>query len=79
MAVEADCPAPALAAERREPPARPHLGVRLGNAWRNLFANALAAGRLALSAAERRDAVTGQAQGRFVLYDAGARAGSPPR
>ena len=37
--------------------------------WRNLFANALAAPRLALHAEERRDPVTGQALARFVLFD----------
>lgn len=37
--------------------------------WRNLFANALAAPRLALLAEERRDPVTGQALARFVLFD----------
>ena len=37
--------------------------------WRNLFANALQAPRLALLAEERRDPVTGQALARFVLFD----------
>ena len=37
--------------------------------WRNLFANALRAPRLALFAEERRDPVTGQALARFVLFD----------
>ena len=37
--------------------------------WRNLFANALRAPRLALLAEERRDPVTGQALARFVLFD----------
>jgi tetratricopeptide (TPR) repeat protein len=37
--------------------------------WRNLFANALAAPRLALLAEEKRDPVTGQALARFVLFD----------
>jgi hypothetical protein len=37
--------------------------------WRNLFANALQAPRLALFAEERRDPVTGQALARFVLFD----------
>ena len=41
--------------------------------FRNLFANALLSPRLGLLAEERRDAVTGQAQGRFVLYDADPR------
>jgi tetratricopeptide (TPR) repeat protein len=37
--------------------------------WRNLFANALAAPRLAVLAEERRDPATGQALARFVLFD----------
>ena len=41
--------------------------------FRNLFANALASPRLGLLAERRRDPVTGQAQGRFVLYDADPR------
>jgi len=41
--------------------------------FRNLFANALASPRLGLFAERRRDPVTGQAQGRFVLYDADPR------
>ncbi|MGA7990366.1 MAG: hypothetical protein WCC53_02935, partial [Thermoanaerobaculia bacterium] len=41
--------------------------------FRNLFANALASPRLALLAEERRDPVTGQAQARFVLFDADPR------
>lgn len=41
--------------------------------FRNLFANALGSPRLALLAEERRDPVTGQAQGRFVLFDADPR------
>jgi Flp pilus assembly protein TadD len=41
--------------------------------WRNLFANAVGAPRLALLAEERRDAVTGQALARFVLFDADPR------
>ncbi len=52
----------------------PALRVRVPGAdwetlFRNLFANALASPRLALLAEERRDPVTGQAQGRFVLFD----------
>ena len=41
--------------------------------FRNLFENALGSPRLGLLAEERRDPVTGQAQGRFVLYDADPR------
>ncbi len=41
--------------------------------FRNLFANALGSPRLGLLSEERRDPVTGQAQGRFVLYDADPR------
>ena len=41
--------------------------------FRNLFANALESPRLGLFAEERRDGVTGQALGRFVLYDADPR------
>jgi tetratricopeptide (TPR) repeat protein len=41
--------------------------------FRNLFANALASPRLALLAEQRRDPVTGQALGRFVLFDADPR------
>jgi tetratricopeptide (TPR) repeat protein len=41
--------------------------------FRNLFANALGSPRLGLLAEERRDPVTGQAQGRFILYDADPR------
>src|SRR5262249_27949780 len=37
--------------------------------WRNLFANALAAHRLGLSAALHRDAVTGERRLRMVLCD----------
>ncbi len=37
--------------------------------FRNLFANALGSPQLGILAERRRDPVTGQAQGRFVLYD----------
>ena len=69
MAVEADCDAPEFeTAGENLPP------VRISSAdwetlWRNLFANALSAGRLALRAAERRDAITGEAYLRLVLAD----------
>jgi tetratricopeptide (TPR) repeat protein len=54
------------------------LRVRLPGAdwdtiFRNLFANALASPRLALLSEARRDPVTGQAQGRFILFDADPR------
>lgn len=45
--------------------------------FRNLFANALASPRLALFAEARRDPVTGQALGRFVLFDADPRPLTP--
>jgi hypothetical protein len=48
-------------------------GAEWDTVFRNLFANALASPRLALLAEARRDPVTGQAQGRFVLYDADPR------
>ncbi len=48
-------------------------GAECETIFRNLFANALASPRLALRAEARRDPVTGQAQGRFVLYDADPR------
>lgn len=48
-------------------------GAEWETIFRNLFANALASPRLALLAEARRDPVTGQAQGRFVLYDADPR------
>ena len=69
LAVEADRPAPAFTTSGRDlPPVRisPSDWETL---WRNLFANALGAGTLALSAAGRRDAVTGEAFLRFVLAD----------
>ncbi|MGE5414861.1 MAG: hypothetical protein ACM3NW_11835, partial [Syntrophomonadaceae bacterium] len=37
--------------------------------WRNLFGNALEAGRLGLSAVPRRDAATGEPRLRLVLFD----------
>jgi len=37
--------------------------------WRNLFGNALTAGRLGISAAERRDTITGEARLDIVLFD----------
>jgi tetratricopeptide (TPR) repeat protein len=37
--------------------------------WRNLFGNALTAGRLGISAEERRDPVTGEARLGIVLFD----------
>lgn len=37
--------------------------------WRNLFGNALAAGRLGITAAERRDPATGEARLDIVLFD----------
>jgi cytochrome c-type biogenesis protein CcmH/NrfG len=37
--------------------------------WRNLFGNALAAGRLGISASGRRDAITGEARLHVVLFD----------
>jgi Tfp pilus assembly protein PilF len=37
--------------------------------WRNLFGNALSAGRLGISAAGRRDAITGEARLHVVLFD----------
>jgi hypothetical protein len=37
--------------------------------WRNLFGNALSAGHLGISAAERRDPVTGEARLDLVLFD----------
>ncbi len=69
MAVEADCDAPEFeTAGENLPP------VRISSAdwetlWRNLFANALSAGRLALRAEERRDPITGEAYLRLVLAD----------
>lgn len=69
MAVETDRPAPALATRGENlPPVRisPSDWETL---WRNLFANALGAGRLALAATERRDAITGEARLRIALAD----------
>ncbi len=79
----------AVARERKSPPPElvpaglfarggPPLRVKLpGAEWetifRNLFANALGSPRLSLLAEAIRDPVTGQAQGRFVLYDADPR------
>jgi tetratricopeptide (TPR) repeat protein len=79
----------AVASEKRVPPpalepaglfadGRVPLRVKLpAGEWetlfRNLFANVLASPRLVLLAEERRDPVTGQALGRFVLFDADPR------
>src|SRR5262249_50626393 len=59
------------------PPSVRIAGLDWETIWRNLFANALAAGKavglervlLGLSAEKRRDPVTGQAQVRLVLAD----------
>lgn len=69
MAVEADRPAPAFATAGEDLPPVRISASDWETLWRNLFANALSAGRLALSAAARRDAVTGEGYLRLVLAD----------
>ena len=78
VARERNAPAPALEPMGLFAGESAALRVKLpGGEWetifRNLFANALEAPRLGLLAEERRDPVTGQAQGRFILYDADPR------
>jgi len=76
VARENDAAAPPLAGLGLFADAAAGRGVRVrvpegdwSTLWRNLFANALRAPRLALLAEERRDPVTGQALARFVLFD----------
>ncbi|MBK9063937.1 MAG: hypothetical protein IPL89_12200 [Acidobacteria bacterium] len=78
VAREKKLPAPALEPMGLFAEAGAPLRVKLpGAEWetifRNLFANALESPRLGLLAEQRRDPVTGQAQGRFVLFDADPR------
>ena len=69
MAVEADRPAPALTTSGEDLPPVRISASDWETLWRNLFANVLSAGTLALSAAARRDAVTGEGYLRLVLAD----------
>ncbi len=78
VARERKAPLPELAPAGLFACGAPPLRVKLpGAEWetlfRNLFANALGSPRLSLLAEAGRDPVTGQAQGRFVLYDADPR------
>ena len=69
MAVEADRPAPAFTTAGGDLPPVRISASDWETLWRNLFSNALSASRLALSAAARRDAVTGVGYLRLVLAD----------
>jgi hypothetical protein len=82
VARERHAAAPALEGAGLFAGGAPPLRVKVPSAewetlFRNLFANALASPRLALLAEVRRDSVTGQALGRFVLYDADPRLLTP--
>lgn len=82
VARETRAPAPVLDASglfarAGEPPRVKVPAAEWETLFRNLFANALASPRLSLFAEERRDPVTGQALGRFVLFDADPRPLTP--
>ena len=74
VASEADAPAPALEpiGELAAAPELPPVRLAPGDwetLWRNLFANALAAGRLGVSAVRGRDPVTGEGRLKIALCD----------
>ena len=69
IAVESDRTVPTLETTGEDLPTVRICASDWETLWRNLFGNALSAGRLALSAAKRRDAVTGEARLTIVLAD----------